>query len=214
MVISPFILHQILLVLVTKTQLKGGIKIKKIYDTVQRPEIVKQYNNGMGGVDLLDQLIAYYRIFMRSNKWPLRLIFHFVDFAVVQSWLEYKNTCAQLDVSKREILDLINFRTRLAKSLVYASKSAPNKRGRPVSLNRQTESPPPQAKKSKCEVRPLNEIRLDHIDHLPLHDNKNESGRCKVKNCNGKSHIICQKCRVHLRLNKNSNCFLKYHSSN
>lgn len=138
-----------MLVLVTKTQLKGGIKIKKIYDTVQRPEIVKQYNNGMGGVDLLDQLIAYYRIFMRSNKWPLRLIFHFVDFAVVQSWLEYKNTCAQLDVSKREILDLINFRTRLAKSLVYASKSAPNKRGRPVSLNRQTESPPPQAKKSK-----------------------------------------------------------------
>lgn len=32
------------------------------YENLRLPEIVRKYNYGMGGVDLLDQFIAYYRI--------------------------------------------------------------------------------------------------------------------------------------------------------
>lgn len=42
-------------------------KLKKHID-VNRPEIISLYNSGMGGVDLLDQLISYYRIFIKSKK--------------------------------------------------------------------------------------------------------------------------------------------------
>ena len=44
----------------------------------------------MGGVDKMDFLIQLYRIFIRSRKWTLRVIFHFVSVAVNNSWLEYQ----------------------------------------------------------------------------------------------------------------------------
>lgn len=63
-------------------------KIKK-YDTVERPEVIKLYNKIMGGVDKIDQLIAYFGIFLKSKKWILRMIFHAIDMAICNSWLEY-----------------------------------------------------------------------------------------------------------------------------
>ena len=40
--------------------------------TIERPQIVGDYNINMGGVDLMNQLISYYRIFIRSRKWTLQ----------------------------------------------------------------------------------------------------------------------------------------------
>lgn len=57
---------------------------------VSRPEVVKLYNEAMGGVDLLNQLVSLYRTEIRSRKWTLRMITHAFDLAVVNSWLEYR----------------------------------------------------------------------------------------------------------------------------
>ena len=59
-------------------------KKEKKYIDIKCPNIVQQYNASMGGVDLLDSLIALYRIRIRSKKWYHRLVFHFIDMAVVQ----------------------------------------------------------------------------------------------------------------------------------
>ncbi|XP_047541811.1 piggyBac transposable element-derived protein 3-like [Vanessa atalanta] len=50
-------------------------KDKKFID-VERPEVVRKYNHAMGGVDLLDQRMSYYRTFIKSKKWTVRMIFH------------------------------------------------------------------------------------------------------------------------------------------
>jgi Transposase IS4 len=42
-------------------------KAKKTYVPVQQPEVIRLYNESMGGVDLLDQLISYYRIFIKPR---------------------------------------------------------------------------------------------------------------------------------------------------
>ncbi|XP_049767993.1 uncharacterized protein LOC126101368 [Schistocerca cancellata] len=55
------------------------------YVTVERPEIVRRYNHAMDGVELFDQLTSYYRVFIRSRKWAFHMIFHAVDFAIMQS---------------------------------------------------------------------------------------------------------------------------------
>ncbi|XP_049786403.1 piggyBac transposable element-derived protein 1-like [Schistocerca cancellata] len=39
------------------------------YVKVERSEIVRKYNHAMGGVDLFDQLISSYIVFIRSRKW-------------------------------------------------------------------------------------------------------------------------------------------------
>nr|XP_037286120.1 piggyBac transposable element-derived protein 1-like [Rhipicephalus microplus] len=42
--------------------------------SIPRPAIVGIYNDCMGGVDLLDMLVALYRIHVRSKKWPPPLL--------------------------------------------------------------------------------------------------------------------------------------------
>ncbi|XP_047107926.1 piggyBac transposable element-derived protein 3-like [Schistocerca piceifrons] len=102
------------------------------YVTIARPELVKCYNHGMGGVDLFDQLMPYYRIFIKSKKWTLRAIFHAVDFAVVQRWLEYRKNANAVGLPTKKIMDLLDFRMKLADVLVLSGMDTSNRKwGRP-----------------------------------------------------------------------------------
>jgi len=76
-------------------------KKEKKYVGVERPEVIKLYNQSMGGVDKYDQLISYYRIFLKSKKWTLRMIFHAVDMAVTNSWLEYYLDCKNPNIPNK-----------------------------------------------------------------------------------------------------------------
>ena len=58
----------------------------------------------MGGVDLLDQLISYYRISIKTRKWTLKMIAHALDLAVCNAWLEYRKT---LKKRKEKNVDLL-----------------------------------------------------------------------------------------------------------
>ena len=55
---------------------------KKETITVDCPNVVKQYNKHMGGVDLLDSHIGIYKIILKSRKWYMRLFYHFLELAV------------------------------------------------------------------------------------------------------------------------------------
>lgn len=59
----------------------------------QDQKIIKEYNATMGEVDLYNHLIHFYCIKIKSKKWTLRLIFHAVVMAVINSWVEYKIVC-------------------------------------------------------------------------------------------------------------------------
>ena len=51
------------------------------------PDIVKDYNKCMGGVDLADMPIAIYRISIKTNRWCIRLFWHLIDMCEVNAWL-------------------------------------------------------------------------------------------------------------------------------
>ena len=48
---------------------KRYMKEKKGWFDIEQPQYIKKYNEGMGGVDRLDQNIATYMIAHRSRKW-------------------------------------------------------------------------------------------------------------------------------------------------
>ncbi|KAJ8939889.1 hypothetical protein NQ318_023229 [Aromia moschata] len=48
---------------------KRWSKQDKKFIQVRRPDMVTKYNESMGGIDLVDRMIAYYRINARTNKW-------------------------------------------------------------------------------------------------------------------------------------------------
>ena len=56
-----------------------------------RPTIIAKYNKGMGGTDLFDQHVSYYRTSVKTKRWPHTVIFHFLLVCVVNSWLLYKD---------------------------------------------------------------------------------------------------------------------------
>lgn len=90
-------------------------KKKKTYDDINQPEVVKDYNFGMGGVDLLDQYLSYYRIFIKSNKWTLRMAFHFVQMACVCAFMEHKKDS---NMTGESPMTLLTFQESLANALI------------------------------------------------------------------------------------------------
>ncbi|XP_042558961.1 piggyBac transposable element-derived protein 3-like [Clupea harengus] len=180
---------------------------------IKRPEVVKKYNQAMGGVDKLDQLISLYRIAIRSRKWPLRMITHAFDVAVVNSWLEYRGDKERQGTRPQQIMDLLDFKMNVAEALVRVGKPhALRKRGRPSSSN--TPSPctsptphdEPAKKRRAMEQRPIQEVQTDMLDHMPNYDEKKEATRCKLPGCSGKTHVYCDECKVHFCFVSQRNC--------
>ena len=66
---------------------KGGKSQKK---DVPIPIIVYNYNKYMNGVDRSDQLIKYYNILRQTKKYWKTLFFHFIDIAIINSFILFK----------------------------------------------------------------------------------------------------------------------------
>jgi hypothetical protein len=55
---------------------------------------------------------------------------------------------------------------------------------------------------------PVGDVRFDGVSHFPSYAEK----RQHCRNCpDGFTFVQCQKCNMHLSLNKNRNCFHAYH---
>uniref|UniRef100_A0A3B4D048 PiggyBac transposable element-derived protein domain-containing protein n=1 Tax=Pygocentrus nattereri TaxID=42514 RepID=A0A3B4D048_PYGNA len=92
-------------------------KKKKTTVQVKCPRIVTTYNRGMGGVDLLDSLIALYRTKIRSKKWYHRIVFHVLDLTVVEPLLLYWRDCRVWGIPKKDVSSLAKFKAEIASCL-------------------------------------------------------------------------------------------------
>lgn len=93
--------------------------------------MVKEYNKNMGGVDLLDLLVALYRNKIRSKKQHHRLVCHFLDMIIVTSWLHYRRDCKGTGMRRKEQMKLYTFKSYLAEGLCKRGKGLERKKGRP-----------------------------------------------------------------------------------
>lgn len=174
---------------------------------IRRPEIVNLYNQKMGGVDLLDQMLQYYRIFLKSKKWTLRMIMHFFDLAITAAWYDYKSDCDALHIPTKDRMDFLGFKTDLGEAMVLTNTSKKRGRGRPS--NEKPEEEPP--KRLRLEVQ--KDQRYDEIGHFPLFSDDKNSSRCRLEMCSQKTFIFCCKCQVSLCVKRGSDCFYKFHSN-
>lgn len=190
------------------TRVKRWDRAKREHVEVPCPSIVIAYNQFMGGVDLLDALVSYYRIFIKSRKYYHRLFFHMVDLVIVTCWLLYRRDCDSLEIPPRKQNDLLEFKSRIAEGLCKQGKDmARKKRGRPSGSMEAAL----QMKKRRGPAKPVPDqsTRTDGVGHWPSVTDARQ--RCKKPNCKGQTVFICTKCNLHLCLNKNSNCFREFH---
>ena len=83
-------------------------------EEVQKPRIVDEYNQYMGGVDKGDQLASYNGFYHCSLKWWQQAFFHLIDVAIVNAYILY---CLQKGKEWSKILSYKNFRVELTQEL-------------------------------------------------------------------------------------------------
>lgn len=153
------------------------------------PEVVKAYNQTMGGVDKFDQLRECYAIGRRSVKWWHRIFYYLVDLAIVNSFAMWKVKSA--DPSKCHQLD---YRIELARQLIGGFSSRKN-RGRPPNFLKQNVP---------------DSVRTANVgSHMPVkHANYRRCKLCAHKKLQKRTLFVCSFCKVPLCV---SPCFVKYH---
>lgn len=182
---------------------------KKI--SIEKPYAVDIYNKFMGGVDLLDGQIAYYRITVRSKKYYMGFFYHFIDIMTVNAWNLYKIDCENVGLSKKDVEDQLTFKASVANSLCLNKKNLARKRGRSSnsgdSIGHQYAI---KKKRGPTAQIPSCDIRRDQTGHWPIVTEQRL--HCKLSTCTHLSFVKCIKCNVHLCLRKEKNCFVGFHN--
>lgn len=126
-------------------------------------------------------------------------------------WLIYKRHCSDLSIPQTKVIMLQEFKLSLAESLLLAGKNPiAKKRGRPSSAGGiDAEFQKKKRNSPATHSIPSHDIRTDGYHHYP---EVKDRGRCKNPNCKGVPIFYCSKCKVHLCISKERNCFLAFHT--
>lgn len=180
-------------------------KKDKTYVSVKRPAIIREYNANMGGVDLCDRMIAFYRMKTRTKKWTIRVMLHFIDLALVNAWIRYRKDKQLLKAPKKEVLQFLNFKLVIAQTYLAAINTAGS------DADDDDDNDEPLSKRRKSVEIPAVPQRTSAAKHLPEMTDVTNSMRCRLNGCSGKSKVRCIACKVFLCMTSDRNCFLKFH---
>ncbi|XP_065319094.1 piggyBac transposable element-derived protein 3-like [Gordionus sp. m RMFG-2023] len=180
------------------TKVKRWSVSDKVFINVEMPAIIKNYNEGMGGVDLNDMLVELYRTDIEWKRYYMRMVFHLLNSCVVNVWLLYRRHMKALNNIK--FMPLLVFKSQIAKGLMLAGKDNTKKTGRPSSID--------VKRRKAINIAPISDIRYDQVGHFLMPVSIKQ--RCKY--CvEAYSRIICKKCNIYLCLNNKRNCYLSFH---
>ncbi|XP_045889736.1 piggyBac transposable element-derived protein 3 isoform X2 [Micropterus dolomieu] len=186
-------------------------KMDKQYVNVTRPSIVREYSSKMGGLDLRDRMMSYYHMSVQTKKWTVRMLMHFTDLALANSWLLYRQDNIDIGTPRKGIMQFLEFRMTVAQA--YLSKC--NSDGQHVLLEHAHPSTTPPQQGPRRQVTPVRHIssRTTSACHLPEMVNLRNPMRCREKGCSGKSRVRCVTCNVFLCLQTERNCFAAFHTA-
>ncbi|XP_035985603.1 piggyBac transposable element-derived protein 3-like [Fundulus heteroclitus] len=169
---------------------------------VKRPAVIKQYNDNMGGVDLCDRMLSFYRMSSRTRKWTSRVISHFFDVAITNSWIQYKSDSKALHRASKNTHQYLDFKLVLAEELLES----------PELDNSCEESEDEYEPPSKMRIpQPEPSVRRIGATHMPEMMDTKHAERCRNKGCKSKTYMRCTKCKMFLCIAKKRNCFQDYH---
>lgn len=189
-------------------------KQDKSFILVKRPNMVAKYNESMGGIDLVDRMIAYYRMNARTNKWTVKTILHFTDLAIANSWILYRNDQIKLGEKHMQFFD---FKLKVSEWLLRSvDNEEPEEEARSNSIhtrNNPTGYVTPRPNSCPSAQLPCNNnASIRSRQHLPiLRGELKNAVRCKYSGCKKKTKFMCEKCNAFYCITSSHNCFYEFH---
>jgi len=95
---------------------------------------IDTYNKYMGGVHLLDSMLGYYRINIRSKKYYMKIFYHLIDLCVVSAWLLYRRVHPN-----EPYLPLVDFKILISEVLCEIKRTTQKRKGRPTAEENRTQ---------------------------------------------------------------------------
>lgn len=154
--------------------------------------MIKDYNKSMGFVDKADMIKTTYEVDRKRKKWWLRLLWHFVDVAIVNSFIIF-----EMRLNKPNTLDLKMFRISVVCGLVGSKSENPIK-GRPNN----------ELVVSNFKPKISKEKNWEQVAHMPLHGTSRRCALCGTRADQHRTRWYCSSCHVGLCLNGKNNCFV------
>lgn len=186
--LSPFPIHEV------KRRKKGSSA--KV--SVSCPNVIKQYNANMGGVDIMDQKKVTYQMDHRSKyKYYLRPVFDLVDIAVNNSFSVYTMMSESL-FQEIEKLDAKTFRRIVARQLIGNY------------TNRKKAIPKTSIAHNSKKAR-LSNVRFSVAHSMEKVDERQRCKLCTKRKVQNRTNNKCVECGVYLCYVKDRNCFKLYH---
>ena len=166
------------------------------------PPLLPDYQQYMRGVDRGDQLVGFYNVGRRSRKWWKRCFSYLLECSLLNAYVLHGLAYPHLHQAKgRKKFDFLQFRLEVATSLInsFCSRQrAANQDGdcltrRNVALGHW---PTKVENKRDCIVCMKKHTRLNLPRAEVRHQTRNK----------------CSHCDVYLCIEKDRNCFAKYHT--
>ena len=155
--------------------------------SIKCPYVIQQYNQHMGGVDLMDQKKVTYQFDRRSKyKYYLRLVHDIIDIAINNAGILFNRLNKD-----SEQLDQKTYRRIVARCLI--GRHTTRKRSVP----------------SSSILTPNRAIQLRNCRDSVRHTMQKADQRKRCKLCT--SNNMCVECNVHLCYVKGRNCFARFH---
>lgn len=142
--------------------------------------------------------------------WPQAVLWYLTDLALINSWLLYREE----HVVSSTPLSLMAFRLEVSKALILSSSSDAQDSVPSQPLRERTHATRGTSNPNLVEEGPLPDVatRYDGLDHWPEQLGEGEGGRCRFRDCQRTSRVLCLKCCVFLCISRSNNCFLKFHN--
>ncbi len=159
-------------------------------------------------VDLMDRMISYYRMSTRTKKWTMRMVMHFTDLALANSWLLYRKDHAICAGPKTRPIQFLQCRMEVATILLAQHHGA----DADLSTQSEEEEDSNQGVKRHVTELPHVSVRRRANAHLPEMIGLKNAMRCRQLGCTGRTRVRCMTCKVFLCLQTEHNCYSAFHT--
>lgn len=141
------------------------------------------------------------------TSWPQAVLWFLSDLSLINSWLLYR-------LNHSAPLTLMAFRLEVSKALILSSGSDTQDAVPPQPHTENTHATNGAPNPTLVDHSPLPDAatRYDGLGHWPEQLVEGEGGRCRFRDCQRTSRVLCLKCCVFLCISRNNNCFWNFHN--